>query len=405
MTIVQRRNSVLSFLLCFLFLFSACVEEDPYGGITFEGEFGTPIDVDQVGGLLIAQVAIDGQEAGNFIVDTGAQLVFLDQEYATELGYGGSSFFINEIHVGELDFYSVHGSTLDLSVFENPLGIDLNGVLGSSLFQYFTVAVDYQILQFAIMDQDDEISSGLVDVERMSQDSADASLVIRNGLAFSQINVESERSAEFLLDTGATSTMVYQSFFDTFDHAGRPILVGSSGVGVEGVFPIDLSRFCGVTLGEASVDDLPIGVMPDTALGSATEIFPNMRGIIGETFFREFFTVFDFPSGTLRFYPYSSRVHILEDEFVQAGFILTRNDSGQVFVSAVFEDTDAENRGLEVNDFVISINGNAAEIYSQAQLNAVGRGTIGDTVELVVQRDSGQDTLIILIEDLLPSCR
>lgn len=379
-----------------------CEDDDPYGGVTFEGEFGQPIPFELQSGLIFVDVDIDGSGPRPFIVDSGAQYVLLESSFAQELGYTGLVNDLDELQLGSLRFSGVDGVPYDLTPIEQTLGAQLDGIIGASLLQYFTLVVDYQESAITLLDTEEE--TALVDSSRVEEQILEAQMDLGYGLPLTSASLESAEGAQFVIDTGASTVAIFRSYYDTLDTGDRPLLEGSEGLSAAGTFSVDMTRFCGIEVGEANAPDVPVSVFGDTALGDIQTAFPDLVGLIGYTFLRDFMTVLDYPGRQARFYRFTERPHVLEDEFVQAGFVLRRTAGGDTEVATVYPDTDAEAQGLEEGDEVLQVNGRAAEDMSLEELAGALYGDVGDTVVLDIDRGGTSQRLEILIEDLLPAC-
>lgn len=390
-------------VLCALAL-AAC-SEDPYGGITWEGEFGAAVPFELRNGLIFVQASVDGVE-GTWVVDTGSQWVLLDVDLADELGYPqGVASEVGALGLGGLEFADVRAVPYDLAPIEATLGVELDGFIGASLLRYFTAVVDTQGQTLTLLDAEDEAGAGLVDAARVEPEALAAGFEVDEdlGLALAEARFDGA-TAQVAIDTGASATALFRSFYDTLDPGDRPVLTGVPGLSAAGDFTLDVTRFCGVELGAALASDVHVGVIDDAALGEVRVLLPDLDGLLGHTFLREFLAVLDYPGRAARFYRYRDRSHLAADEYVQAGLTLGRDGAGDVVVEAVFPGTDAAAQGLEPGDRVVTIGGAPAVELSDAALASALRGEPGETVTLEVDRDGASLSFTIAIEDLLGGC-
>lgn len=393
---------ILTFALVAIVNLGGCQDDAPYGGITFEGEFGQPVPFELHAGLIFIDVDIDGSGPRPFIVDSGAQYVLLESSFAQELGYTAVVNDLAELEIGSLQFSGVDAVPYDLVPIEQTLDVQLAGIIGASLLQHFTLVIDYQESVITLLDSEEE--TALVDSTRVDERVLEAPLELGYGLPLASASFESSDSGQFVIDTGASTVAIFQSFYDTLDTEDRPLLEGSEGLSAAGTFSVDMTRFCGVQVGEALAPDVPVSVIGDTTLGDIRTTFPELVGLLGYTFLRDFMTILDYPEGRARFYRFDERTHFSEDEFVQAGFALRRSEQGEVEVSTVHPNTDAEAQGLEEGDRVLQVNDRPAEGMSIEELAGALIGDVGDRVALDVSRGSTSERFEILIEDLLPAC-
>jgi predicted aspartyl protease len=378
-----------------------CVNDDE-PAFTTSGLFGAPIPLESAADLLLVEVSIDGTPSRPFLVDTGAQFVLLDEQYAQELGYSGQST-IDDLSMGELSFHGVAATSWDLDAFSAGVGVPLAGILGASLFQHVTFLVDTRRREARFLDNHEE-ALGLLDDAHVEQEAGTARVTNRLGLAFVDALIEDSSSAQMLLDTGASTTFLFRNTFDELSSNGRPVVDGLEGLGMAGIFDLTFSRLCGLALGSALAQDIHVGVVPDEAFGDAAALLPAMRGLIGSTFFREFLTVFDMPRGEARFYRYRAPAPQASTEFVQIGLFVDRDASGTVLVEVIVPGTDAATRDIAVGDVLLSIDGVPTAGLEMTELNASLEGEPGEARLLEFEDSPGPRFVEVLVEDLLPPC-
>jgi predicted aspartyl protease len=398
---LRQGRRLISLALVFAALIVGCADETPT--LATNGVFDERIPLESRRGLLLTQAFIDGGEARTFLVDTGSQYVLIEQSIAEELGYHRLPSRIDELSVGSFTAYEVEALPWDLTHFSQGLGVTLDGVLGATLFRHLAVAVDTQRLELVILGQD-EGSARLLESDHIEPSPLSVSASSIYGLLFADVELEGLPPVQFLLDTGASTTFLFQSTFEELDNDERPVIGGLTGVGAAGELDVSFSRICGVNMGEAALSDLQVGVIPDDSLGDATALLPEMRGLAGATFFREFLTIFDSPRRVARYYRYTDRSHINDDDLHRVGVFVERQANGNVRIVAVLPGTDAERRGLEVDDVIVSINGVDVRGLDNNALEEALSGVVGEAVELGIQRSTAIETILVAIDDLLPSC-
>lgn len=120
------------------------------------GEFNTlVIPIKRAGNLIIIQAQVDTTQ-GNFVLDTGAPYLVLNQTYFRDLpkyndqesgGINGDvagSFqtVVKGLEIAELSFNRLQADVTDLSGIENSHHIKILGLLGTKLFSKFAITVD-----------------------------------------------------------------------------------------------------------------------------------------------------------------------------------------------------------------------------------------------------------------------
>ena len=126
---------------------------DPDGA----GDFNTlVIPIKRAANLIVIQARIDSTE-GNFILDTGAPYLILNEtyfrdapHYSTEDDAGGingaalSAFrtVVKSFSIAELAYDRLQADVTNLSAIENSRGIKVLGLLGTRLFSKYAITVD-----------------------------------------------------------------------------------------------------------------------------------------------------------------------------------------------------------------------------------------------------------------------
>lgn len=124
------------------------------------------------GGLVIVKARVEEME-GNFVLDTGASGLILNERYFTAdqelvnlqgMGLGGATSPIGELEVDsleleELSFQRVKAQTLDLTPIEQSKKSRILGLIGYDILKDFEILFDYRqrILTFSKTDQDGNI--------------------------------------------------------------------------------------------------------------------------------------------------------------------------------------------------------------------------------------------------------
>jgi len=131
---------------------NAKVEPDPSPTADFKT---LVIPIKRAGNLIVIEAQIDTLE-GNFILDTGAPYLVLNETYFRDLphmaeqesggvnGMAGSSFstVIRNFNILDLHYSKLKADVTDLSAIENGKGIKILGLLGTRLFEGFAITVD-----------------------------------------------------------------------------------------------------------------------------------------------------------------------------------------------------------------------------------------------------------------------
>jgi predicted aspartyl protease len=253
-------------------------------------------------GLFLTTVRIGDREAGPFLIDTGADRIYLDSELAKSLNL---SFWAETIHsetkqkfkwgtvpsieVGPLTFQNTDVAVVDLSVVTPMLGERVAGLLGHPFFAQAVVEIDYPTGAIACFDPK---------TYRLPQGGW-APLTIQRGRPVIAARVDGNLEGQFLLDTGSNSAVLFHADFiqkhALLDHrvTSRRTMVRADGryealTGKLGWFEFAGHRF------EQPIVDFDLSNTP-------ASLPSGIAGTIGRGFLRRFTVVFNYPESRIAF--------------------------------------------------------------------------------------------------------
>ena len=158
----------------------------PTGNITFpgarvidpdgQGDFNTlVIPIKRAQNLVMIEAKIDSMQ-GNFILDTGAPYLVLNETYFRDaIRYGNADdvggingdatafqTIVKKFNIAELSYDRLQADVTDLSGIENSRGVRVLGLLGTRLFAKFAITVDLFQNELYIhkLDKDGNIPAG-----------------------------------------------------------------------------------------------------------------------------------------------------------------------------------------------------------------------------------------------------
>jgi hypothetical protein len=177
----------LYILLLFIICFQTSVSGSKrltIGNISFKNVIDDPdpapyadfktlvVPIKRAGNLIIIEATVDSLE-GNFVFDTGAPYLVLNETYFRDYpkisdqdagGINGSSegSFATVVHnfrILDLQYSKLTADVTDLSSIENGRGIKILGLLGTRLFSQFAITVDLfrNVLYIQKLDKDGNI--------------------------------------------------------------------------------------------------------------------------------------------------------------------------------------------------------------------------------------------------------
>jgi tetratricopeptide (TPR) repeat protein len=277
--------------------------------LNFESVEGRPVLVVKVNG---------GKERLRFVLDTGSGMSVISEATAKTLGIrpvargglaravgGGGKFeivygFLNSLDLGEVKVERV--PVYIRHFFDDRSNVD--GYLGLSVISRFIASVDYGENTFTLRRETDSSRRAKVDAAALATSTLEIPVrTTSSGFLSGEVQVEGiERPLNFILDTGASITVVSDKLMEQDDLATlveptRMRVFGAAGVS-EDVKSVLLPR---VTLGPFVREQVRAAVLDMESLNETAGFTQN--GILGANFLRHFRVSFDFPRGVIRLEP------------------------------------------------------------------------------------------------------
>ena len=283
------------------------------------GEKQTSISFDSTDGRPVLKVRVNGRkEYLRFVLDTGSGMSVISDETAKLLGIrpvarggmaravgGGGKFeivygFLSSLEIGEVKVESV--PVYIRHFYDDRLPVD--GYLGLSVISRFLALVDYGEGTFSLSRESD--SSRRLNVSPTSPANGSLEIPLRttsSGFLSGEVHLEGiERPLNFIIDTGASITVVAEKLVEQEDMAAylEPIrmrIFGAAGVSE------DVKRLLlpSVSLGSLMRERVTAAVLDMESLNETAGFSQN--GILGGNFLRHFRLFFDFPRGVIRLEP------------------------------------------------------------------------------------------------------
>ena len=195
------------------------IDPDPYG------DFKTiTVPIKRAGNLVIIEAQLDTL-IGNFILDTGAPGLVLNETYFRDAPHSGEkeaggvngqaahvfTTIVHNLSILDLHYDRLTADVTDLSAIENSKGIKVLGLLGTRLFAKLAITVDLfnNVLYIHKLDEKDEIIPG----ERLfNKPDMKTSFKLLNDVIFIKGTVNDDEMW-FAFDTGAESNLLdYDNF-------------------------------------------------------------------------------------------------------------------------------------------------------------------------------------------------
>jgi hypothetical protein len=304
--------------LLFAFLTFCCLGAAGSGkttinGITFKnvqpnpdpsptGDFKTlVIPIKRAGNLIVIEAQIDTLE-GNFVLDTGAPYLVLNETYFRDLphvaeqesaginGVAGSSFttYIRNFNILDLHYPRLRADVTDLSSIENSKGIKILGLLGTRLFSDFAITID--LFRNTLYIQKLDENGNIPPAEKVFHDRFMVSpFRILNDVILMKSTVN-DNSLWFAFDSAAeTSLLDYRrskKLMPDMEVVSRSKIMGIGGTSIEVIY----TRFDNLVVGDRKYMKNRILITNLEKMGNAYGY--TIDGVLGYDFFvRGIFTI------------------------------------------------------------------------------------------------------------------
>jgi hypothetical protein len=354
-----------------------------------------------VGNHLYIPVIVNCRER-YWILDTGAAISVITDDYAKELGLelqgnlkGLGAGGTVDIAFTTLPPFSLKGiefneqtvGVIDLKELNRMLDIQVVGILGFDFLSRFVTRIDYanELVSFYDPATFEYTGNGReIDVH------------IKNSVFVVQATLEDNYSGTWLFDIGASASSLNGAYALNKGFAGRKGVVGLSR-GAGNTFTTKKIKGRKIELAGFTLDNPLISFSYG---GTDTSFNADEIGSLGNTLFRNFVLYCD----------YANELVILEKgenfnkEFPEdhSGLQIVRGENGGYEVLYVSEDTPAEKAGFLVGDILKSINGVDVEfIKDLTAIREMMTGDPGAKYIIIVDRGGQEKKMNLKLAELL----
>jgi hypothetical protein len=339
-----------------------------------------PVEV-VANGLVFVQAKVNGHP-GWFILDNASQGFTVDPEYAraallpvsdtaTARGGGAEPIRAGVVHdvrisLPGLDLTHRHLVVIPLKMLEPAVGHQVDGIIGSRLFDDFVVVADYQHLRLSVYLRSEYRPSG--------KETGLPVFVDAHGFPFVDASVSlpgiTPVKGRFLIDGGANAyAEIYKPFADA--HGLPPPamkLLDAPGTCTGGTTLSRDGRADSIGIGPYSVSHAPITFAQDTEGLMAAK---DYAGLFGAEFLRRFTVVFDNPGKRLYLTPNQS--YGVAAEYDGSGLRIRAEDPDfhTFVVGRVLPGSPAADAGMKPGDVIEAIGGRAASQFTLTDLRSM----------------------------------
>ena len=347
-------------------------------------------------GLIFLRAKLN-DHVGWFILDNATQGFTVDRDYARQIGLqnngtatargGGSNVLtagiIRDVKLSLLGLELTHRNlvALDLKPLEPSIGHEVDGIIGSRLFDDFVVAVDYERPSVSVYSPKEYTPSGKEQVFPVRLDEHGFQFIDSTIILPGAVPV----AGNFLIDGGAnTYADIYKPFSDAH-HLPPPTmkLLDEPGTSTAGKTQSRDGRADKLAVGPYSIKDPPITFAQDTEGLMASKVYP---GLIGSQFWERFTVTFDNPGKRVWLTP--NRKYAEPTEYDESGLRIRAEGPGfhKFVVGRVLPQSPAAEAGIVPGDIIESIDNSAEERMTLTEIRSMfcrpkARYSIGITRE------------------------
>lgn len=327
-----------------------------------------PIEV-VANGLIFVRAKVN-DHSGWFILDNASQGFTVDHDYAQQIGLqnsgsasarGGGSNVITagvvrdvQLSLPGLELTHRNLVVIELKPLEPSVGHEVDGIIGSRLFDDFVVVVDYEHRSVSVYSPKEYKPSGKAFPVRVDD----------HGFPFIDATIAlpgaEPVAGSFLIDGGAnTYADIYKPFSDARHIPPRAMkLLDEPGTSTGGTTQSRDGRADRIEVGPYSIKNPPITFAQDTEGLMASK---DYAGLVGTEFLERFTVAFDNPGKSIWLAP--NRNYAEPTEYDESGLRIHADGPGfhEFVVGRILPQSPAAEAGIESGDIIESIDNLPAE--------------------------------------------
>ena len=361
------------------------------------------IPFEYIGGYIFVNLRINDRKNYRFLFDTGAATTVLNPNTArelnlktnltTEISDGFTSknadlVVIEKLNLGEATVENSGAMIFDFGKLESD-GIKVDGILGANFLRFFIVKIDYSNQKLTFTRKADNFS------KEMSQGYKVALSQGATGLIYVPLKIPRIQDAlNVEIDTGSSGNLnVGLNFIDQFKPAlnckpvkSKGVVSGGAFSGSEGI----LSRIDEFTIGDLSIKNLLV-------------TFDNRNGmlLLGNAFWSKFTVTINYLQNEIYLLPLENQK--MDTNYMIWGLNISKNEKGQSRISMIWENSAADQAGLQVGDIVLQIT--AGDESATSYEECMKLMDKYNTIHLFVKRGVKEKEVIITKSFLLPEVK
>jgi Aspartyl protease len=375
--------------------------------VAYTGSLPATVAARYLSNVLTVEAQVNGASARPLLVDTGSAMTGVDPNAYADANIPSDASSLASLVAGGLTWKDVPSVALDeCGATCGPY--DVTGVLGGNVLRSFVVSFDYRApaVVFGASPPPSTVTPTPIVVPFSVEGGGMGTISGGNG---EEVDVPPTRlvvhatvegaARTFVVDTGASFTLLRQTLFDTLVSDGRTKLALQSST-ASGSSQGSVARTHALGVGAATSSGSPVESVADNVVDNlASETGASIDGLLGGSFLRAYDAVVDYGAGTLSLYAYTT-VDPLADEFDRVGFFLAPSGSDYVVVQIVPMSAASQIDGLE-GSTLVDVDGTALAGLDPETADRLLRGAVGATHTMHVMRAAALEAETLPVEDVL----
>ncbi|MBC5773358.1 aspartyl protease family protein [Pontibacter sp. KCTC 32443] len=352
--------------------------------------------------LIVIPVSINDSKPLNFILDSGVNSTLITKlDYTDSLSLNNStkitvqglgegytmealisrsnSMQLKHIRGENQEVYVLLEDVFNLST---RMGMPIHGIIGYDIFKNFIVKINYSAQVITLYRPDAKIRiNKKAEVHQLHIEDCKPYVFAK----VRQYNGDS-LNVKLVVDTGASHSL--SLYLPTHEKLKLPpkVMEAYLGRGLSGDIHGKIGRIDGMSLGRYDFTDLPASYPDEEAIRLALNV-ANRNGNLGSDILKRFNVIFDYPHNRLILYPNGKYKQPFSYNI--AGFEVSTPMPGiNVYVvSNVSKNSAAQEKGIEVGDQLVSINGQDCKDLDLNRILNYLDGRPGQQLRLIFKRD------------------
>ncbi|WP_338764378.1 PDZ domain-containing protein [Bernardetia sp. ABR2-2B] len=413
---------ILLFLGCFVFSLSSCnssktVQRDKYNGFSFKraNKKSLTLKFNLVNNLIIIPVRINNSDTLHFILDSGVQSMLI-----TELGVGDKLQinYVQEIELsglgsGEkltayaspdnnLNISGIIGHHQDLIILKEDIfhlsdrfGMRIHGIMGYNIFADFIVKVNYENKTITFYNKKryeykPHKKDVIIPIEIVDLKPYIWANLQQHSIANSTQEDTTTVPVKLLIDTGGGHAIWIDISSDDRLKIPKKNKAAYLGKGMRGDIKGYLGRSSKLYLKGLELEGVTTA-FPDSTSISMVRGQGGRNGSLGSEILRRFYITFDYSRNRMILRP--NRKFRERFNYNMAGIEISTPAPGSsiYFISNIEENSPVSDLDVQVDDQIMSINGENISKFTINDIYELFRSTEGRKIELVLRR--GGDAL------------